>query len=77
MCAAQESLLFFTALDKVAEYGRATKHLPVLFVENVPGILFRRRDQVLPRLLGCRKGWCLARHTCSHEAYQLFSAVNT
>jgi hypothetical protein len=49
----QESVLFFTALQKVKEYAAERGHLPTIISENVEGIRYRRQDAVQVRSLEC------------------------
>lgn len=44
-----ESVLFFTAVDKVKQYAEVTGHLPTIVSENVQGRRFRHRNDSLVR----------------------------
>jgi hypothetical protein len=42
----QESVPFFTAVDRVKQYADVTGHLPTIISENVQGRRFRHRNEV-------------------------------
>lgn len=61
-CCAQDSNLFFTAVEKVKQYAASTGHLPMLVSENVQGRRFRHWD----------KGTVRSRHLHFVDALVLF-----